>query len=130
MGPPLRVSVQFLTREQGGRAAPPGHVYATVAEFAAGPAGIWSVALEFESPPDVNGRTLAEMRLLAPQILPPPGTRFALLEGKQRVAEGLLLPLMTTWFISSAGSNIGTSSQHVVSRPLVDHLQPPHAVVS
>jgi hypothetical protein len=54
----------------------------------------WSIVLDFDKPPDDQGKLIADIRFLspdAPQALLSEGSQFALYEGAQKVAEGTII---------------------------------------
>src|SRR5262249_12313861 len=94
----VRADLQWLTREQGGRHAPPiGPTYSTVAKFEAqGDDWLkeaWSVVVTFTSQPNAERRHEVAIRFLgreAPQEYLSLGSRFSLMEGARAVAEGIV----------------------------------------
>jgi hypothetical protein len=94
-----RALISWVPRERGGRERlPSGPQYSTVARFEDDPRWpheAWSLVLEFERSFNDGRCTLATVRFLAPSgpsDLLEQGNRFELLEGRRRVAKGVVLP--------------------------------------
>jgi hypothetical protein len=94
--------IRWLRPDEGGRAAPPpGRQYSTVARFESQTEeewlkDAWSLVLNLEGSPDESWTQTALVRFLADQARAPrqwlqPHSRFALLEGRRKVAEGTIL---------------------------------------
>jgi hypothetical protein len=95
MSQSVLAKVYWIPAEEGGRAfLPTGKKYATVSRFTedadAGLQEAWSIVLEFDEPPSVQGNlSLARARFLveqAPADRLKPGHAFELYEGKKKVA--------------------------------------------
>jgi hypothetical protein len=94
--------IRWLRPNEGGRAAPPsGPQYSTVARFEAQTEEqwlkeAWSLVLDLEGSPDEDWNQRARVRFLADEAEAPvewllPHSRFSLLEGRKKVAEGTVL---------------------------------------
>jgi hypothetical protein len=94
--------IRWLRPDEGGRNAPPrGREYSTVARFEAQTEedwleDAWSLVLNLQGAPDENCTQTALVRFLANEDDVPaqwlePSTRFALFEGRKKVAEGTVL---------------------------------------
>jgi hypothetical protein len=90
-----RAKVMWLSPSEGGRASlPDGTRYVTISKFPDDgprwPDGAWSVVLDFDQPPSLQGTpSLGRASFLvenAPQDRLRPGTRFDLHEGLRKVA--------------------------------------------
>jgi hypothetical protein len=91
--------IHWIPIEEGGRANPPGgSVYSTVARFEDDekwPHEAWSLVIRVGRSFKGGRYTHAKMEFLAedaPQHLLKEGARFELLEGRKRVAKGVILP--------------------------------------
>jgi hypothetical protein len=98
----VRAQIRWLKPDEGGRDAPPrGDRYSTVARFEAQTEEdwireSWSLVLSLEGTPDENWTQTALVRFLAAEADAPmhrlePHSRFALFEGRRKVAEGTIL---------------------------------------
>lgn len=96
--------IRWLKPDEGGRQAPPsGPAYSTVAKFEAQTdeewlKNAWSLVLHLEGTPDESLSQTALVRFLANEENAPaqwlqPRARFALFEGRKKVAEGTVLEL-------------------------------------
>lgn len=95
MGKSVLARIYWIPAEEGGRTSlPTGKTYATVSRF---PEDVdtwlqeaWSILLEFDEPPAVQGNpSMAKARFLveqAPAERLKPGHAFELYEGKKKVA--------------------------------------------
>src|SRR5579863_5421159 len=91
--------ISWISSEDGGRKQPPsGPRYVTVARFEEDEKGAeeaWSLVVDFEKQFKDPRLLLANIRFLvdeAPHHLLHRGSRFELLEGRKRVAKGIVLP--------------------------------------
>ncbi len=94
-----RAMISWISAEDGGREQPPsGPRYVTVAHFEEDEKGAgeaWSLVVDFEKRFKDPRLLLATVRFLvddAPHHLLHRGSRFELLEGRKRVAKGIILP--------------------------------------
>jgi len=96
--------IRWLRPDEGGRKVPPaGQQYSTVAMFETQTEedwlkNAWSLVLSLEGTPDENWTQTALVRFLANEEDAPiqwlqPRSRFALFEGRKKVAEGTVLEL-------------------------------------
>jgi hypothetical protein len=96
--------VRWLRLEEGGRSAPPlGPQYSTVAKFEAQTEdewlkGAWSLVLDLDGAPNETLTQTASVRFLADETKAPlewlePRSKFALFEGRRKVAEGVILEI-------------------------------------
>jgi hypothetical protein len=95
--------IRWLKPDEGGRHAPPAGQYSTVAKFEAQTdedwtKDAWSLVLSLEGTPDENWTQTALVRFLVNEESAPgqwlqPRSRFALFEGRKKVAEGTVLEL-------------------------------------
>ena len=93
--------IRWIPEELGGRKSPPnlGAAYSTLARFAHESdshyeQNSWSLVLDMLDAPGPDLRQRAAVRFLvdcAPENWLVPGARFALFEGKRRVADGVIL---------------------------------------
>lgn len=95
MGESVLAKVHWVSLEEGGRTSlPAGKKYTTVSRFKedldAWLEAAWSIVLEFDEPPAVQGNpSMARARFLAekaPVDRLQPGRAFELYEGKKKVA--------------------------------------------
>ena len=95
MSKSVLAKVHWIPAEEGGRAfLPTGKQYATIARFTEDAGArlqeAWSIVLEFDKPPSVQGNpSIARVRFLveqAPVDRLKPGRAFGLYEGKKKVA--------------------------------------------
>lgn len=94
-----RAMISWMSEEDGGRKQPPsGPRYVTVARFEEDEKSddeAWSLVVDFEKQFKDPRIVLATVRFLvdeAPHHLLHRGSRFELLEGRKRVAKGIVLP--------------------------------------
>jgi hypothetical protein len=94
-----RAMISWISAEDGGRMQPPpGPKYIGVVQFEEDPSepfGAWSLAVNFERRFSGGKVILAQVQFLvdeAPDQLLHSGSRFALFEGRKRVAKGVVLP--------------------------------------
>jgi hypothetical protein len=96
--------IRWLKPDEGGRVEPPGgQRYSTVAKFQSQTdeewlKDAWSLVLNLEGTPDENWTQTALVRFLADEARAPvqwlqPHSRFALFEGRKKVAEGTVLEI-------------------------------------
>ena len=97
--------VRWLRPDEGGRSAPPlGPQYSTVAKFEAQTeeewlTSRWSLVLDLEGTPSEMWTQTARVHFLADEIRAPvewlqPHCAFALFEGRNKVAEGVVLEII------------------------------------
>ncbi len=90
--------LRWVPRSEGGRLAiPPGPRYVAVARFEAErsrwPDEAWSLVCEYLEAPDYGRDHAVRVRFLAdgPERLLSVGSRFELMEGQRRVADGVVV---------------------------------------
>jgi len=96
---PSHALIHWIPQEYGGRQAPPsGPTYSAVARFEDDeqwPHEAWSVVVKYERSFQADRYLYAEVSFLvhtAPAHLLSEGSRFELLEGRRRVAKGIVVP--------------------------------------
>lgn len=94
-----KVFISWALSDEGGRRQPPtGPAYSTVARFEEDenwPKQAWSLLVRFVRPLHGGRYLIADVDFLvpeAPAALLGKGSRFELLEGRRRVAKGVVLP--------------------------------------